>query len=319
MQSLYLKHRPKTLDEVVGNKGTIDSLKSILSRKDGIPHAILFSGPSGCGKTTLARIVKNVLDCSDINYFEMNVANVRGIDTIREIDQRCAYASFGGGIKIYLLDECHKLTHDAQNALLKLLEDTPSHVYFILCTTEPEKLIKTIRTRCTTYQVHSLAKHDVRTLLENVLEKENCLKAFPQQAIDEICRVADGSARQALVILDAVIDIADDNDLIDAVVNYAIDEKTTLDLCKALLEKQTWVKISTILKALLSKDSEEKDTDKAEKIRYAVLGYMSAVLLNKENDVAMTVIEEFSDSWMYLGRSGLVGACYEIFRRQNSK
>jgi DNA polymerase-3 subunit gamma/tau len=313
-QPLHLKYRPTNLEEIVGNKGVISSLKSVLDRKEGTPHAFLFSGPSGCGKTTLARIIKTNLGCSDVDYQEMNVANVRGIDTIREIAQNCTFAPYDGKVKIFLLDEAAKLTNDAQNALLKLLEDTPSHVYFILCTTDPEKLIKTIRTRCTTYQVQSLPDHDIRKLLSYVLKKER-VEDFPEKAIAEICKTANGSPRQALVILDAVIDIQNDDEMLNSILDYNFSEKNAVDLCKALLERQKWSVISGILKALLSKDEEDKDADRAEKIRYAVLGYMTSVLLSNDNDLAMTIIREFSDPFFNNGKAGLVGACYEVYKR----
>jgi len=300
MQSLYLKYRPTKLEDFIGNKSTVDSLKSVLERKDGRPHSFLFIGPSGCGKTTLARIVKNILECSDIDFQELNVANVRGIDTIREIGQNCNYYPHEGKVKIFLMDEAAKLTSDAQNALLKLLEDTPDHVYFILCTTDPEKLIKTIRTRCTTCQVQSLVDRDMKILLNQVLLKEG-VGNFPEQAINEICKAADGSARQALVVLDSVIDIQNDDDLIAAIVSYSINEKTVIDLCKALLENQKWPVVAKILKGML---------EDPEKIRYAVLGYMSTVLLNGDNPAAAIIIEQFMESFMYTGKAGLVYSCY---------
>jgi len=318
VQPLHLKYRPVSLEEFVGNKGVVSSLKSVLERPDGVPHSFLFSGPSGCGKTTLARIVKNLLGCSDVDFQEMNVANDRGIDTIREIEKNCSYAPFSGKIKMLLLDESHRLTTDAQNALLKLLEDTPNHVYFLLCTTDPEKLIKTIRTRCHTYQVQSLMSHDIRSLLNHVLKQEK-IKDFPEKAVEEIVKTANGSPRQALVILDSVIDIQDDDEMIASIMDYNFSEKTVLDLCKALLEKQGWPIIAAVLKTLLSKDDGDKDADKAEKVRYAVLGYMTSVLLNKENEVAMTTIEEFSDHFRDNAKAGLVGACYKIYIRVNSK
>ncbi|MBU0778301.1 AAA family ATPase [Patescibacteria group bacterium] len=300
VQPLHLKYRPSNFDEFVGNKGVISSIKSVLERKDGIPHSFLFTGPSGCGKTTLARITKEHLNCSDMDFQELNVANVRGIDTIREIGQSCGYSPHEGPIKIFLLDEAQKLTSDAQNALLKLLEDTPNHVYFILCTTDPEKLIKTIKTRCHTYQVQSLLDRDIKELLNKVLKKEE-VKGFPEKAIDEICKASLGSPRQALVILDSVIDIADDDELIASVINYSIDEKSVIDLCKALLEKQKWSVVSKVLKGI---------NDEPEKVRYAVLGYMDSVLLNDGNPLAAVIIELFWESFMYVGKAGLTHCCY---------
>jgi len=221
-----------------------------------------------------------------------------------EIDGHPSYYANG-----CLVHNCHKLTNDAQNALLKLLEDTPDYVYLILCTTDPEKLIKAVRTRCTTFQVQSLLGWDIKLLLKNVLEKEK-INNFPSAALDEICKVCGGSPRQALVILDSVIDIQDDDELINAVVDYSFNEKTVVDLCKALLEKHDWKTIAPILKVLLTKDEGEKDTDKVEKMRYAILGYMNAVLLNSGNKDAAIIMEGFLDSFIQSGKAGFTYACY---------
>ena len=144
---LHIKYRPQTWDEIKGNEAVVEGLESQFSSKSkkNRPHVFLFYGPSGCGKTTLARIVKDELECSEANFNELNVANTRGIDTIREVIQFSHYSTFDGSPRIFLFDEAHKLTNDAQNALLKVLEDTPPKVYFILCTTDPKKIIKTIR------------------------------------------------------------------------------------------------------------------------------------------------------------------------------
>lgn len=301
-QPLHLKYRPRNIEEMVGNKSSIDSLTSVLSRKDGIPHAFLFSGKSGCGKTTLARIIKTHLKCSDMDFQELNAANVRGIDSIREIAQNCKLYPIDGDAKIFLLDEFHQATKDAQNALLKLLEDTPKHVYFILCTTNPEKLINTIRTRCHTFQVHSLIDRDMKSLIYWVLKEEG-IKGFPEKAVEEIVKSADGSPRQALVILDSVVDIQDDDDLINAIINYSINEATIKDLCTALLERQKWVVVAKILRAI---------TDEPEKVRYAVKGYMGAVLLNKGDEYVAAILEQFLDTFIQSGKEGLIYACYTL-------
>ena len=301
-QPLHLKYRPDDLKSFVGNESMIKSLSSVISRKEGVPHAILFSGPSGCGKTTLARILQKGFNCSSQDFTELNAANVRGIDTIREINKTARFAPMISSCRIFLLDEAHKLTNDAQNALLKLLEDTPSHVYFILCTTEPEKLIKTIRTRCTHFQVSSLPDRViVSSLLKDVCEKEKV--DLPKEALTEIAKISEGSPRQALVILDSVIDIETDEDLLKAIQDYSVRKSVIFDLSNALLGKSKW---KDIIKILSSLDMEP------ENVRYSILGIMNNKLMKGENNKASYIIEEFLESFMYSKKAGLTNACYRV-------
>ena len=200
---------------------------------------------------------------------------------------------------------CHKLTGDAQNALLKLLEDTPKHVYFILCTTEPEKLIKTIRTRCTTYQVSPLNSHQMVRLLKRVCKGEGV--ELGGEVLRKIIKVSEGIPRQALVLLDSVIDIEGEEEQLKAIEDFRVKRTAVVDLCRALLKRERWVQVVEILRGL---------EDDPENVRYAVLGYMSSVLLKgKENDRAAEIMEQFLDSFMYSGRAGLVYACYTLSLR----
>jgi DNA polymerase-3 subunit gamma/tau len=170
-------------------------------------RVFLLIGPSGCGKTTIARIIKRELGCSDFEYSEINAADKRGIDFIREIILDCGFLPLFGRVKLLVLDEVHQLTTEAQNALLKVLEDTPEHVYFVLCTTEPENIIETIKTRCATYRVNPLPHPEIRGLLDWVCKEEK--KKVRDELLEAISKVCNGSLRQALVLLDQVIDIDD--------------------------------------------------------------------------------------------------------------
>jgi len=304
--ALHLKYRPDIFDDFFGNENILESLKSILGREQGMPHSFLFTGPSGCGKTTLARIMKNNLECSDNDFYEYNVANVRGIDTIRDIIANCVYSPFGGKYRIYLLDEAHKLTNDAQNALLKLLEDTPPHVYFILCSTDPEKLLKTIKTRCTTFQVGFLPKPKMISFLKNICEKEKV--NLPQEAFKKIAEICGGSPRQALVMLDQIIDIEDDEKLLAAIDSIVIGEAKLIDLCRALVEGKSWKIVSSLIKNL---------DEEPEQIRYGILGYLNQVILNNGNDRIADLIALFLDSFMYSGKAGLSLACYSACPKKN--
>jgi len=300
---LHTKYRPPNFDTFVGNDSVVSSLISILTRKEGQPRTFLFQGPSGCGKTTIARIMKSYLECSDEDFHEYNAANTRGIDTIREIRSTAEYKPWLGKVKIYLLDEVHKLTNDAQNAVLKLLEDTPEHVRFVLCTTDPEKLLKTIRTRCTTFQVSALPKRSIIKLLKTVCIDEGVVvNSGFEKVLEEIARVSEGLPRKALVLLDQVIDL-NDEDALKAIEKVTLNESTTIELCRLLIENipNKWNQMAAMLKSL---------DEEPESVRYAILGYLASVLLNKGEIKIAQLISIFSESFMYSGRAGLIAACF---------
>jgi DNA polymerase III gamma/tau subunit len=235
---------------------------------------------------------------SIINNKERNQGYVEFYDL--EIENHPSY--FANEIAVH---NCHKLTNDAQNAILKLLEDAPKHVYIVLCTTDPDKLLKTIRTRCTTYEVKSLAEPTIIKLLKSVLKKEGILD-YPSSVLKEIARVSDGCPRQALVLLDSVIDLEDEKKALAIVSASILSENNSLELCRALLHKSSWKEIAEIVSSL---------QDEPEKIRYAILTYFSKVLLDPKNKVALLerssmIIDLFSESFIYSGKAGLVNALY---------
>ncbi len=301
--TLYKKYRPKDFSELFGNRTVVESLELELSKEFGMTRAFLFVGPSGCGKTTMARIIKTKLNCSDLDFSEFNTANTRGIDTIREISNNCSYAPRMGRIRIYLMDECHKLTNDAQNALLKLLEDTPDHVVFILCTTEPERLIKTVHTRCTHYTMALLTSTEMFSLLTNVCKKEGV--AVDNEVLKAIMNVAAGCPRQALVLLDKVIGVTDKNTALKMLTTSTTEQEKVIDLCRAVLygKGNVWQTVVDLLKNL--------ETDDWERVRRAILGYMTSVLLSERGDYRVAqIIDTFSRPYYDVGKSGLVRDLY---------
>ncbi|MFA5355252.1 MAG: AAA family ATPase [Candidatus Paceibacterota bacterium] len=299
--NLYLKYRPDCFDEFVGNEATVQSLKSVVVRDKGEVRAFLFTGPSGCGKTTLARITAKEMGCHETCFYEYNIANLRGIDTIREMASSLTYLPMVGKVKVYLLDETQKMTGDAQSALLKILEDTPKHVRFLLCTTDPDKLLKTIRTRCTTFHVSSLQRSKIMKLLKWVCEQEKVAIGLP--VLQKIAEYCDGGPRQALVMLDQIIDIEDENIALQAVLDTTVGEANVLELCQKLLSPGCqWKTLSGILKNI---------DDEPEKVRYAILSYMTKVLLNdKPSDRIPQIIDLFTDTFIYSGKAGLVMNCF---------
>jgi DNA polymerase-3 subunit gamma/tau len=301
--SLYLKHRPTTLEQVKGNEDVISSLTSMLSNKKTCPHVFLFNGLSGCGKTTLGRIVANILGCGESDLSEINSANFRGIDTVRDIIRNVSYKPINGPCRVWIIDEVHKWTNDAQNAALKLLEDTPEHAYFILCTTQPEKLIKEIHGRCQKFQVKPLNDNQMTALLRKVVREE--AQTLEKDIYAQIVQDSFGQPRNALQILEQVLNIPE-NRRLEAAKQVAEQQSQTIELCRSLIKGGRWKEISVILKGLKDQDPES--------IRRQVLGYFQAVLLNNDNPKAGLIMERFADPFYNNGFADLVLNCYIIIK-----
>lgn len=297
---LHLDYRPKDFDEFVENKGIVDSLKNLITKEDR-PHTYLFTGNSGTGKTTLARILANKLKSKDIT--EINSSNNRGIDTARDIISMMQYKPLQGEIKVYIIDEVHNTTKDWQQAMLKPLEDAPKHVYFFLCTTEPEKLITALKSRCAIFHTQPLKRHTISTYLKNICKKENI--NLSENVINEITDNCDGALRQALITLDQVRE-ADEENISEIIRQSKIEEQQIINLCRRLLKSNvTWKQIAKTIKGIEAEP---------EKVRRAVIGYMSSVLLNDENDLAALILDCFKDNFYNTGKGGLILACYEVFK-----
>jgi len=299
--TLHHKYRPKTIKNIVGNKAAITTLGGFV-KNDAIPHCMMFVGESGCGKTTLARIMRRVLKCSDDDYTEINTADFRGVDTARSIMRQMRAKPINGDTRVWLIDECHKLTNDAQNALLKALEDPPEHVYFMLATTESNKLLRTIQTRATEIKVKPLSRKEMATLIERTIEAEDA--KVPDEVVDKINDLADGSPRKALVMLDQVIFLEEDK-MLDAL-SASEPNKEAIDLCRAMLRGAGWKEVSAILRAIDGLEA------KAEGIRRIVCAYMAKVVINngKNTGLALEIIQAFEDNFFDSGIAGLALACY---------
>jgi len=301
---LYKKYRPQKLSEVIGQKTAIEPLVAA-GREGRFPHAVLFAGPSGCGKTTLARIFRKKLKCVDIDFNEINTADFRGIDTARDIRRKLHLAPFGGGeSRVWLIDECHKLTSDAQNGLLKTLEDTPDHVYFFLCTTEPERLLQTIKTRCTYVAVRALDCDEMEQLVKDVCKKEGIV--LDEVVVEKIVAAAEGSARKALVILNSVMGQSDVDKQLE-IIHKSHPERDAIEIARMLLKGTSWASVARVLKEIPELEN------KAEGIRRLVLSYMASVALGKGGDTKRTceIIECFAEPYFNLGKAGLVSSCYD--------
>lgn len=302
MSELYKKYRPKTLARMVGNENTINALSNMLKRKK-LPRTIMFTGPSGCGKTTLARILRKELKCHDLDFKELNCSDFRGIDTIRTIARTMNLAATGGLCRIWLLDEAHQLSKDAQNAALKILEDTPGHVYFFLCTTDPQKLLKTILTRCCEMPVKALTDSEMEKLLKRIVKRESI--SLSKDVMETLIDASQGSARSALVSLDKISNLDEDAQE-EAIKQIQEEQNEGIVLCKVLMGKKTptW---RTVAKILLNLKGEPEST------RWAVLGYARSGLLKgwASQHQAYRVICAFENHFYDSKAAGLARACYE--------
>lgn len=301
---LYRKHRPKKFSQVIGQDSAIVALKGF--GRDGLPHVLLLSGPSGVGKTTIARILRKMLRCFDHDFCEMNLADLRGIDEVRKIRQRVNLAPMGGECRIWLLDECHKLTNDAQNALLKLLEDTPSHVYFFLCTTDPQRLIQTIKTRATEIKLSALTDDQIGELLNQVASAEG--SELEEELVDRIVQSSEGSPRKALVLLAQCIKLDGLESRLEAV-NAADSARQAIELARLLFKPGAqWTDVAAVLKSVENEDPEG--------IRYLVLSYSRKVLLGggKMAGRAFDIVNVFRDHLWDSKHAGLTALCWELVK-----
>lgn len=190
----YQEHRPKTLDGIYGQHNAVLALRKFL-RDGNLPHAILLSGPPGVGKTTIGRIIATELGVTAMGLQEINFASARGIDVARDIEQASKVMPMSGKCKLFLIDEAHQSTPQAEQALLKLLEDCPEHVYFVLCTSEPDKLSRALTTRLTAFTLHLLSADEIRAIITDI--DPGC----PEGVILAIIEASGGSARAAIVLL----------------------------------------------------------------------------------------------------------------------
>ncbi len=302
---LHTEYRPATLDEVVGNRSLKTSLSNIIA-KDNPPHTFLFTGPSGCGKTTIARIVANELNCAGFNLKEINCSNQRKIEDARDIIRKTRSKGLGAGNKGWILDEFHLFgeggnssKNKPQNALLKILEEPPEHCFFFLCSTDPQMILSTIRSRCTEFEVEKLTSRNCKQLLTSVCEDIGA--ELSEEVLEQISKSSEGMPRQALTTLEKIIELPEKQQL--RVAKQALNvESQSIDLCKALIARNSWNKVSKIIKGL--------DKEEPESIRRGVLGYASNALLNGKED-AYLILDAFREPFYNTGKAGLILACYE--------
>lgn len=248
--ALYRKYRPTEFTAVRGQEHITKVLEGAI-KKDQIPHALLFCGGRGTGKTTTARIFASAVGASDVDIYEIDAASNRGVDDIRELREAVHTLPYESPYKVYIIDEVHMLTKEAFNALLKTLEEPPAHVLFVLATTEQDKLLPTITSRCQVFTFHNPSRAVLRDAVIDVAKQEKfTLKA---DAADLIAVAADGSFRDAFGIAQKVITASDDTkadaDEVAAIIG-APRGKTVLDIVAALNEGDATAALGSLHQAV---------------------------------------------------------------------
>lgn len=293
--ALYRAYRPQKFSEVIGQRHIVKTLQNAM-RLGHVAHAYLFTGPRGTGKTTMAKIVAKTLNCESGNLdepccectmckeiargsaadvVEMDAASNNGVDDIRDLIDKVKLLPAVGKYRVYIIDEVHMLSTSAFNALLKTLEEPPSHCVFILCTTDPQKVPQTILSRCQRFEFQGLTPEDVKTNILRVAKSENI--EISDEAADLISEACEGGMRDALSLFDQSISYSTDGKVgIDAILAVSGNTNKTdiidlINACKDSNQDEILKKINKII-------SEGKEIDK---ITSDIIGFLRDLLLYK--------------------------------------
>lgn len=311
-QALYRKYRPKTFDEIIGQEVIVKTLKNSI-KNNIVTHAYLLAGPRGTGKTSIAKIFSKILNCQNlkdlnpcnecisciqannnqnIDIIEIDAASNNGVDEIREIRNKISLVPTNSKYKIYIIDEVHMLTNQAFNALLKTLEEPPQHVIFIFATTEPQKIPKTILSRCQRFDYKKVNYKQIADRLKFISEKENI--KISDDALTEIAKLSDGGVRDSISLLDQALAYCDSEIKIDDVheLNGTLSKKDVEKLILNILNDELVEIISKIEKY----DEEGKNISK----------------------ITQEIIDMFKDCLIYLNAPELIKNDEIFFERVKS-
>lgn len=238
--ALYRKYRPSKWSDVVGQESVVKVLEGAV-KLGNVSHAYLFAGPRGTGKTSIARILSSDLGVSGNDICEIDAASNRGIDNVRELREGVSASPFESPYKVYIIDEVHMLTKEAFNALLKTLEEPPSHVIFMLATTEPESLPETVVSRCQVFKLKKPSKKVICSVVERVSAEEGF--KLEKGVSDLISIFGEGSFRDALGTLQKLL-------------SYSEDKKISLKEAETVLGAPNLETVDNFVKALSQKNKE---------------------------------------------------------------
>ena len=246
-EALYRKYRPSSLEELVGQSDAVQLISEQI-KNNNLSHAYLFSGPRGVGKTSLARIIATTIGCDPVfDITEIDAASHNKVDDVRELNDSVNFiASSPGKKRVFILDEVHMLSNAASNAFLKTLEEPPEHVIFILATTEPERVIETIRSRTTQIAFKRIKNADIITSLEKISKAEKI--KLSKDVLEYIANQSDGSPRDAINLFEQTFSTFGNKATMEQL--YSILGKVTITDLLQILEAMGTQDTATVLKVL---------------------------------------------------------------------
>ena len=271
-QPLHVRARPKRLEEVIGQDTTVRALQRLIRDSAAPPHLYLFTGPSGCGKTTLGRIVASHVTASAPT--EIDAATNGTVDDTRQLTDWAQYMQLDGSGKALIIDEAHALSKAAWQALLKLTEEPPAHLFIILCTTEPSKVPATIVTRAAAFALKPVSAATLMTYGEGLTAAEGI--KLPENALRYIVAAADGSVRQLLMHLQ-VCDGAPSLAEVQQLLETSTEREEAVEIARQIVKgNHSYIALHPLLSKV------KKDGAEPEGVRIAIVEYLTAVFLNGE-------------------------------------
>lgn len=303
----HIKYRPSTLATVFGQPLAVKQLQGFLDASS-VPQVIGFYGPPGTGKTTLARIMAKEVGATFISIQEINVADKNGVEDVRKLRDDAAMKPLGSKVSVFILDEAHSFSKQAFQGLLKLFEDTPKHCYFFLCTSQPGKIDKAIKTRITGIELKAVPEGQLVTLIQNVATCENI--EHREGDFKAIAKAAKGSARNALVYLNQLQACGFDRAVLADLANSVDEKHNAFPLCSLLMWPKAgkWGDVYALVDGI--------EDEELEAVRWMLLRYAASCMKDtKHCGAARTLIEGMATPFFDSKKPGFLAKCSVIWTK----